>query len=122
VPTYDYKCPTCNHQFDVVKRIANIDDLESCPACLNSCDKKSRIITKGKEFFGEKPDEAFYSVSLGKMVKSKKDQARQAKQRGWIEVGNEDVNKINQRADQERERRSSERWQEYLNPKYNVRA
>ena len=93
MPTYDYKCADCSHPFEVVKSMSQLDEMESCPSCLASCDKRCRLITKGKEFFGEKPDEPYFSSALGKWVKGKKDESKQAKERGWIEVGNQSVEK-----------------------------
>jgi putative FmdB family regulatory protein len=123
VPIYDYKCKNCLDTFDVTKRIAQADEIETCPHCQASCDKHCRYISKAKDFYGEKPDEAFFSNALGKWVKSKKDQARQAKDRGWIEVGNDDVNASHARADREREKKSSDRWNEYIKPgPYHIRG
>jgi putative FmdB family regulatory protein len=123
VPTYDYRCLDCKHDFEVIKSISSIDDLECCPSCLATCDKRARIITKGKDFFGEKPDEAFFSQALGKWVKSKKDQARQAKDRGWVEVGNENVERLHKYHDDIRDRKTRDSWAEFTNPTpYRVRG
>lgn len=100
-----------------------IDDLEPCPSCKSSCDKHCRIITKGREFYGEKPDEPFFSIPLGKWVKGNNDMRRQAKQRGLIEVGNEDVGKLMDRADRDRENKRNDGWREFTNPSaYQIRG
>ncbi len=122
MPIYDYKCDECKHEFTVTKSISNIDVVESCPSCLSCCDKKCRMITKGKEFFGEKPDEPFYSHTLGKWVKGIRDQRRQCKERGFIEVGNEDIGKLHDQSERERDRKSKEKWNDFINPRYEVRA
>lgn len=122
MPIYDYRCKGCGTDFEVMKRIAIADEVETCPSCSGECDKTHRIITKGKEFYGEKPDEPFYSVALGKWVKGNNDLRRQAKAKGLIEVGNEDINKLHDRTDRERERKSAQSWQDFINPTYNVRA
>lgn len=121
MPVYDYRCSECKHEFDVTKPISSIDDVECCPSCLASCDHSTRIIKTSKEFFGEKPEEPFFSVALGKMVSGNKDLRRQAKERGLIEVGNENVEKMIDRSDRERERRSQEKWSDYINPRYELR-
>ena len=123
MPTYDYKCDDCSHDFVVVKSMSKLDEMETCPSCLASCDKRCRLITKGKEFFGEKPDEPYFSSALGKWVKGKKDEINQAKDRGWIEVGNQSVEKTEKEYENYRERKSAERWSEFTNPNpYRVRG
>jgi putative FmdB family regulatory protein len=123
VPLYDYKCKACSHEFSIGKRIADIDTLETCPGCKVECDKTNRVITKGREFYGEKPDEPFYSVALGKMVKGQSDLRRQAKDRGLIEIGNENVDTLLDRSAKEREKKNQDSWAEYTNPApYTVRG
>ncbi len=123
MPIYDYKCRDCSKEFNVTKSMSSIDDLEACPSCKFNCDKTCRLITTAKEFFGEKPDEPFFAHALGKMVKGKNDLRRQAKARGLIEVGNEDVGKLIDRSDREREKKANDRWSEFTNPTpYQVRG
>jgi putative FmdB family regulatory protein len=31
--TYGYDCPSCQHSFDVIKSVKDIDINESCPKC-----------------------------------------------------------------------------------------
>lgn len=33
MPTYEYKCNECNHQFDIVQRMTD-DKMEVCPKCM----------------------------------------------------------------------------------------
>lgn len=123
MPIYDYRCKNCQDTFEVTKRIAQADEVETCPHCNSECDKDCRYISRPKEFYGEKPDEAFFSHALGKWVKSRKDQARQAKDKGWIEVGNDDVQRSHDRFDRDREKKSRDSWNEYINPgPYNIRG
>ena len=122
MPIYDYKCKSCQDVFDVYKTIANADIIETCPHCQAECDKTHRIIS-GHEFYGEKPEEPFFSVPLGKWVKGKNDMRRQAKQRGLIEIGNENIETLNDRADRDQQKRDRERWSEFTNPdSYKVRG
>lgn len=47
MPTYEYKCKFCDHDFDVVKSI-NDDLIAECPKC---CMKGSnRLISSGTNF------------------------------------------------------------------------
>ena len=122
MPTYDYKCKGCEDQFEVTKRISDADVIETCPHCQALCDKDCRVIYS-HEFYGEKPDEPFYSAALGKMVKGKNDLKRQAKARGWIEVGSEDANKTHDTNDRDREKRQEARYREiYDSGSYRVRG
>jgi putative FmdB family regulatory protein len=115
MPTYRYECPSCSYEFDVVKGVAEIDDVEHCPSCgrekIEGCQRRLGRVY----FYGEKPDDAFYSVPLGKVVNSRKAQNREAKDRGWEEVGNVgDIDKHITSTDTEREKKISSRWDEYL--------
>lgn len=115
MPTYRYACPSCDHEFDVIKSVSEIDELESCPSCgrdkIEGCQRRLGRVY----FYGEKPDDAFYSVPLGKVVNSRKAQAREAKDRGWEEVGNVgNIEKHIDRTDKERERKAASKWDEFL--------
>jgi putative FmdB family regulatory protein len=122
MPIYDYRCKECKETFEVLKSIREADNIEQCPHCNSECNKTHRMILTGKEFYGEKPEEPFYSMALGKWVKGIKDNRRQAAARGLIEVGNENVNKILDRSDREREQRSNSRWDEFKTQRIELRA
>jgi putative FmdB family regulatory protein len=121
MPLYDYMCGACSAEFSVVKSMADIDNIEPCPACQADCDRSCRLITTAKEFYGEKPEEPFYSVALGKWVKGNRDNRKQAKERGLIEVGNESIEKEHARYERDRERRSKDRWNDYITQRIEVR-
>lgn len=112
MPTYRYKCPSCEYLFDTVKGVSEIDCLETCPSCGRSgIEGKSRVI-EPRQFYGEKPDEPFYSIPLGKMVSSKKAMRAEAKDRGWEEVGNS-VTDIEKHIEQDQkgiEKKCQARW------------
>ncbi len=122
MPIYDYKCKHCQDTFEVTKRIADADVIESCPHCETACDKTCRIIYS-HEFYGEKPEEPFYSAALGKMVKGKNDLRRKAKEKGWVEIGNEDINKTHDSYERDRVKRDNDRYREIYDPgAYRVRG
>ncbi|NLW73054.1 MAG: zinc ribbon domain-containing protein [Chloroflexi bacterium] len=33
MPIYEYKCPSCQHTFEAIRKMAEADDPISCPAC-----------------------------------------------------------------------------------------
>lgn len=123
MPTYDYKCKECSADFAIVKSMAEIDNIEHCPSCKIACDKSHRIIKTAKEFYGEKPDEPFFSQALGKWVKGNTDMRRQAKARGLIEIGNENVDKMYESAERSREKTANDRWRSITDPTpYQIRG
>jgi putative FmdB family regulatory protein len=91
VPCYPYKCTSCPHHFDVVKTVRQIDDPETCPKCQS--DSKRYLVAVN--FNGASDwDKAEFNAGLGCVVKNAKHRERIAKERGLIEVGNEDVSKV----------------------------
>jgi len=116
MPTYRYKCPSCEYTFDVHKAVSDIDSLEKCDSCgRGGIEGQSRVI-ESRQFFGEKPDEPFYSIPLGKMVSSKKQMRDIAKAKGWEEVGTTNIDKHIESLDKEREDKSQARWDEFSKP------
>jgi hypothetical protein len=67
-------------------------------------------------FYGEKQDEPFYSIPLGKMVKSKKEMRTIAKQKGWEEVGSTDVTNLLDSSDKIMEQKTKDRYKEFFAP------
>lgn len=114
--TYRYKCPSCSHEFDVIKRICECDSLESCPSCKRgNIEGKNRLLAP-LVFFGEKQDDAFFSVSIGKVVKSRKEERSIAKSKGWEEIGSTDIKKHIETDESSREKRSKDRYREFFDP------
>lgn len=116
MPTYRYKCPSCVHEFDVIKPVSELDDLEKCPSCgRGSIEGKNRLLG-AVQFYGEKQDDAFYSIPLGRMVKSKKEMRAVAKQKGWEELGTTDITNHIDSLDRSREQKSKDRYKEFFAP------
>lgn len=116
MPTYRYRCPSCDHQFDVVKSFTEIDELERCPSCNRGSIEGSNRVIGAVMFHGEKPDEPFYSIPLGKMVKSKKELRGIAKSKGWEEVGTSNVEKQLETCDKILEQKTTDRYKEFFAP------
>lgn len=116
MPTYRYLCPCCKGEFDIIKRIAQCDEIEVCPHCKeDGIDKHHRQLGT-PVFFGEKQEESFFSIPLGKMVSGKTEMRKIAKERGMIEVGNENIDKLCNESDNYREQKSKERYAEFSKP------
>lgn len=115
MPTYTYKCPSCVSEFDVTKSIDDIDSLESCPLCgRNSIEGRCRIISEPRNFYGQKAENPFYSQALGKWVKGQRDESKQAKSRGWEELGTTDIDRHIDTVDRDREKKLASRWEPLL--------
>jgi hypothetical protein len=94
--------------------VADIDNLETCPSCKVSEISGNNRIIRARIFYGEKPDDAFFSQALGKVVSSKKAQSAEAKRRGWEELGDTDIDKHINRLEKDREQKCNSRWEELL--------
>jgi len=85
---YPYQC-SCGKEFEVVKSLDDIDRVEPCPKCL----AEAKRVIAGGYFYGEKVEDAVWDPAFGCVVKDSNHRKRLAKERGWEEVGNTDMNK-----------------------------
>ena len=116
MPTYRYKCPSCSFEFDVIKQMSECDTVEKCETCGRGNIEGSCRMLGTPIFYGEKQDEAFYSIPLGKMVKSKKAMRQMAKDRGWEELGTTDIHRNIDSMDRAREQKSADSYAEFSAP------
>lgn len=110
---YPYRCDACNHTWEVIKRVAEIDAQERCPSCNQL---GIRYIASRQSFSGEKVEDAYYCPALGTIVKSKSHRNRLAKDRGLIEVGNDDPPSNYHIYDAQREKNARDRYREFFEP------
>jgi putative FmdB family regulatory protein len=85
---YPYKCPLCKSEFEVIKSVKDIDNLEECPSCdtisnreisrFQAIDKTAAADWNNKE----------WNPALGKAV-TPIEAKKEAKRKGLIEMGNE---------------------------------
>lgn len=113
MPTYPYICPLCDHEFDVTKSIARIEDDEHCSLCRG---KAHRHIAR-VNFSNAGDWNPSFNHAFGCVVKSKKHQREiidryRDKGRDFEEVGNEPVENIHKYYDNKREEMQKERWSE----------
>ena len=83
---YDYVCLDCNHKRTVLKRISEFERPESCPNC--SSQAMQRLVSAGF-FTGAKVEDASYNPAFGQVVRNSTHARQLAKERGFIEVGND---------------------------------
>lgn len=105
---YEFKCKHCGEKFDVVKSAIEFSRTEPCD-CGNVADL---IITGGAGFMGAKVEHEEYCPALGCRVKNSQHRKEIAKERGLIEVGNENMDKYYDKMEAEREKRLEARWEE----------
>lgn len=104
---YPYACKLCNHQFEVIKSVRDIDNPEACAEC-GSEDTERRIAMDQSfsKIAAADWDRARYSPALGKVVKNDAEERKIAKSKGMIEVGNEDIGKIEKEFARDREKKA----------------
>lgn len=92
MPTYDFLCPKCKHEFTDIKGIKaySLDPSCQCPTCDCKCTSENRDYSKIKiQLSGTKVESSEFNHGLGCVVKNKKHREEIAKQKGFVEVGND---------------------------------
>lgn len=83
---YEYHCEKCNKSVDIAKPVKDYDKDEFCECGYLM---QRHFAPQKIHLYNTKVQESYFSHALGKVVKGDNDLRQQAKQRGWIEVGNE---------------------------------
>ncbi len=97
MPRYDYECPSCHLSNEVVKSIAQLDDLELCTDCAQPM---LRVISAVQISPAAKPYEAHNNHAFGKVITSKRqieeEKARYKGEKGreLVEVGTDDLKSV----------------------------
>jgi hypothetical protein len=87
---YEFQCHCCNTSFDVIKPAAMYNTPETCAKCGEIA---TRIPFPRKvHLYGTSVQEIEFNHALGKAV-TKREASHLAKEKGMIEVGNEDISK-----------------------------
>ena len=109
MPVYPYQCDDCNTEFEVAKRVSQIDELEHCPQCDGEITQ--RLIAKQQSFSGaDQWDCMAYDHAFGQVVKNNAHRRRLAKERGLEEVGTEPPEKIHKHYESQLEKQLSDSW------------
>lgn len=111
--TYEYKCGSCSHLFDVIKSVAEIDSPESCPECNSGADRQFSFKV---HIIGASVQNAEYNPGLGCVVQNKKHREELCKQRGVTEIGNDyqSPDTMHKEKEKEREDKAERRYQDAL--------
>lgn len=110
---YPYFCEKCDNEFEIIKSVRNIDDVEKCPDCGNIGE---RTIAKEQAFSKSSAGDwntSHYNPAFGKWMKSNSEAKSEAKRKGLIEVGTEPPENIHKHFEKDREHRSKERWRKF---------
>lgn len=101
MPIYAYRCPNCEHRFEVYKSVRYINNIEHCEKCSTI---SNRVMSLTNFSGADDWNTQHFSPALGKWVKSNSELRREAKRRGLEEVGNEKpetLHKIAEKRNQE---------------------
>ena len=105
MPRYCYRCPSCNQEFEIIKRIVDVDNIEHCSFCSSDCKPQDRLIST-PALHNTAVESPEYDPGLGMVIKSSAHRRQIAKERGLEEIGNESPDKIHKYyADQIKEKR-----------------
>lgn len=111
-PTYEYECTKCASGFDIIKGVSEIDSPEECPGC-QSYDTKRNI--SRTHFYGASDwDNKEFNRGLGIVTRNKKHRDKEARARGLVEVGNEDMNKFMDSQDKKLDAANEERSEKVM--------
>lgn len=109
MPIYPYACRDCGQQFDVVKRLGELDRVEACPHCVGNNTKRCiALFNLDKESCGQ----PYFEPALGMVVKSKGHKRRILKERKLEEVGTTSVETLYKDNELAREKRMAKAWDE----------
>jgi len=85
---YEYYCAHCNSDWEISKKLVEIDRPEFCDDCHETLARK---ISDKISFSGHKVDDnqTYFNHALGCEVRSESHAKRIAKERGFVELGND---------------------------------
>ena len=106
---YPYKCTVCYNDFEVIKPLRNIDDIERC-GCGGLGERCiSRFASFSKLAAGDW-DTAHYNPAFGQRFRNNGEAKKEAKRLGFTEVGTEPVEKIHKKFDGDRQKKIETRY------------
>lgn len=105
---YEYYCPACELQFDVIKSVKEFDADERCEKCKSVAQRQ--FAPKKLYLSGTKVQEAEYNPGLGCVVKNKQHVKEICRRKGLEEIGNEKPETIHKHFDKAREEKREKAW------------
>tara|TARA_R110000796_G_scaffold251188_2_gene382031 strand:+ start:2089 stop:2421 length:333 start_codon:yes stop_codon:yes gene_type:complete len=107
MPEYPYQCQDCEKEFTSIKRVADIDNKETCPKCGNSKTKRQIALSNPEYSSAGQP---YYEPALGCIIKGKGHRSRILKERGLEEIGNTSIDTMHKDLEVQREKRVAREW------------
>lgn len=106
--TYQYHCPKCGHEFDVVKSYLKMTDEERCSHC-NTV--STRDFVPSRLFLNKTSvQHAEYNPGLGCIVRNEAHRKELCKIKGVEEIGNEKPESLHKYYDKKREEKLEQAW------------
>jgi putative FmdB family regulatory protein len=112
--TYEYTCQVCDHEFDVIKTVAEMEREERCPECESY--SKRAFVPRRIFLSGTKVQHAEWNPAFGCVVKNDYHRSELAKEKGVVEIGNDykSPETIHKEFDEKRADRNERRYQKAL--------
>lgn len=110
--TYEYECSKCEHRFDVVKSVKDMDVNEFCPEC--EAPSVRQFVPSKVHFSGTSVQHAEYNPALGQVVRDKHHRQELCKRKGLVEIGNDFKSGESQQKqfDSDRARKREKAWED----------
>ena len=106
MPIYPYRCDACGHCVEVVR---SIKDPSTAPACSVCAATMGYVFTR-TTVIGAAVQHAEFNPGLGCVTRSKQHRAAIVKERGLIELGNENRESVGKTIKQDHERKRAQEW------------
>ncbi len=103
---YPYKSE-CGHLFEVIKSVAEIDNVELCPKCNAPA---QRYIGRTHHYGAGDWDKAEFNPGLGIVTRNARHRKDEAKARGMEEIGNESPDKMHDHFEKQRQEKYDRTW------------
>lgn len=108
MPAYPYECNDCASKWDVIKTVADIDLVESCPKCQST--SNHRYVTNFTFYGASDWDKAEYNPAFGKIIRNAKHRKEEARRLGVEEIGNESPDKIHAHYEKQLDKQIDDSW------------
>lgn len=106
MPTYPYFCKSCEFDFDVTKRISEIDEVEICP----KCDEESVRLVALCAIEKSSAAQPYYEPALGCVIKSKSQKKHILREKGLEEIGNTSPESLYKQLEIPRQKKLEKSW------------
>ena len=106
---YPYLCPHCSTEFEVIKSVRDIDNIEKCPSCDTISGRTISRFQAVDSTAAADWNNKTYNPAFGKAL-TPQQAKKEAKARNWTEVGDEPVEKIQKHYAAERKAKYDSSW------------